>query len=93
MRGGTLSPGDGYASPLITNTAFHSLAIETGVEFMFGERVIGLDMEGTKIRRLRTDKDVYEAELFVDAAGAQAAEVAALTGPKFRCIPTATRAA
>ncbi|MGO8695892.1 MAG: NAD(P)/FAD-dependent oxidoreductase [Rectinemataceae bacterium] len=87
LRGGTFSPGDGYASPLITNTAFHRLAFESGVEFMFGEKVLGMDMEGAKIRRLRTDKGVYEAGLFVDAAGAQAAEVAALTGTELPVHP------
>jgi sarcosine oxidase subunit beta len=87
LRGGTFSPGDGYASPLITNTAFHRLAIESGVEFMFGEEAIGFDMEGAKVRRLRTDKEVYEAALFVDAAGAQAAEIAALAGAEISVHP------
>jgi sarcosine oxidase subunit beta len=87
LRGGTFSPGDGYASPLITNTAFHRLAIESGVEFMFGEEAIGFDMEGAKVRRLRTDKEVYEAALFVDAAGAKAAEIAALAGAEISVHP------
>ncbi|HTX73114.1 MAG TPA: FAD-dependent oxidoreductase [Rectinemataceae bacterium] len=87
LRGGTFSPGDGYASPLMTSTAFHKLAIGAGVEFMFDERVTGAEMEGTKLRRLRTDKDSYEAGLFVNAAGARAAEVAGWTGAEIPVHP------
>ena len=87
LRGGTFSPGDGYASPLMTSTAFHKLAIGAGVEFMFDERVTGAEMEGTKLRRLRTDKDSYEGGLFVNAAGARAAEVAGWTGAEIPVHP------
>jgi sarcosine oxidase, subunit beta len=80
LRGGTFSPGDGYASPLMTSSAFHRLALNEGVEFRFGETVTGFGIEGGRVRSLRTDKGSYEAAIFVDAAGAQAAEVAAMAG-------------
>lgn len=80
LRGGTFSPGDGYASTLKTNTAFHRLALEAGVEFRFGEEIVGLDMDGARVRRMRTDKGAYDAGLFVDAAGAQGAAIAAMAG-------------
>ncbi len=38
LRGGTYSPGDGYASPLKTAVAYHQLAMRAGVEFRFGEK-------------------------------------------------------
>ena len=41
LLGGTYSPGDGYASPLMTNTAFHRLARAAGAEFRFNETEIG----------------------------------------------------
>lgn len=87
LRGGTFSPGDGFASPLTANTAFHRLAIEAGAEFLFGETVTGMELEGGKIRRVRTDKEVYEAALFVDAAGAHAAEIASLAGAEIPVHP------
>jgi sarcosine oxidase subunit beta len=87
LRGGTFSPGDGYASPLKTSVAFHKLAAEAGVEFRFGENVTGLDMENNRVRRLRTSKDAYEAGLFVDAAGAQASEIAAMAGAEIPVHP------
>jgi sarcosine oxidase subunit beta len=80
LRGGTFSPGDGYASSLKTSVAFHKLALDAGAEFRFGEEVTGLDMEGRRVRRLITSKGAYEAGTFVDAAGAQAASIAALAG-------------
>lgn len=87
LRGGTFSPGDGYASPLKTAVAYHRLASQAGVEFRFGEKVIGLDMEGTRVRRLRTDKGAYEAGLYVDAAGAQGAEIAGMAGVEIPVHP------
>jgi sarcosine oxidase, subunit beta len=87
LRGGTFSPGDGYASPLKTSVAFHRLASQAGVEFRFGEEVIGLDLEGTGVRRLRTSKGSYEAGLYVDAAGAQAADIASMAGAEIPVHP------
>jgi sarcosine oxidase, subunit beta len=87
LRGGTFSPGDGYASPLRTSTAFHKLALDAGVEFSFGEEVAGLDMEGRRVARLRTKDRAYEAGLFVNAAGAQAAAIAAMAGAELPVHP------
>jgi sarcosine oxidase subunit beta len=80
LRGGTFSPGDGYASPLKASVAFHKLALEAGAEFRFGEEVTGFDLEGSRVRRMKTSGGAYEAGIFVDAAGAQAAEIAAMAG-------------
>jgi sarcosine oxidase, subunit beta len=87
LRGGTFSPGDGYASPLKTSVAFHRLASEAGVEFRFGEDVVGLDMGNKRVRRLKTSKGCYEAGLYVDAAGAQASEIAAMAGAEIPVHP------
>jgi sarcosine oxidase, subunit beta len=87
LRGGTFSPGDGYASPLKTAVAYHALASRLGVEFRFGEEVVGLDMEKGRVRRLRTDSGAYEAALYVDAAGARGAEIAAMAGAEIPVHP------
>ncbi len=80
LRGGTYSPGDGYASPLMTSTAFHRLAMEAGVEFRFRERVTGIEIAGGRVARLLTNLGDYAADLFVNAAGADAAEISGLAG-------------
>jgi sarcosine oxidase subunit beta len=80
LRGGTFSPGDGYASPLKTAAAFHALAAAAGAEFRFGEEIAGLEVERGRVRRLISSKGSYEAGLYVDAAGAHAASIAAMAG-------------
>jgi sarcosine oxidase subunit beta len=80
LRGGTLSPDDGHASPLLTVQAFYSQARRLGAEFHFGERATGLIVKSGKVRGVRTDKDEYGAEVVINAAGAWAAEVAAFAG-------------
>jgi sarcosine oxidase subunit beta len=87
LRGGTFSPGDGYASPLKTAVAFHKLASEAGVEFRFGESVTGLETQHGRVRRLTTNKGSYDAGLYVDAAGAQGAEIAAMAGAEIPVHP------
>ncbi|OHD15458.1 MAG: sulfurtransferase [Spirochaetes bacterium GWB1_59_5] len=78
LRGGTFSPGDGYASPLMTSTAFHRLALEAGAEFRFGETVASMKAAGGRIVSVRTDKDEYQAGTVVNAAGADAADIGGL---------------
>jgi sarcosine oxidase subunit beta len=78
LRGGTFSPGDGYASPLMTSTAFHRLALEAGAEFRFGETVASMKAAGGRIVSVRTDKDEYQAGTVVNAAGADATEIGGL---------------
>lgn len=78
LRGGTYSPGDGYASPLIANTAFHRLARAAGAEFRFGETVTAMKTTGGRVVSVRTDKDEYAAGTVVNAAGADAADIGGL---------------
>ncbi len=78
LRGGTYSPGDGYASPLIANTAFHRLARAAGAEFRFGETVSSMKTAGGRVVSVRTDKDEYAAGTVINAAGAYAADIGGL---------------
>lgn len=78
LRGGTYSPGDGYASPLMANTAFHRLARAAGAEFRFGETVTAMKTAGGRVVSVRTDQDEYSAGTVVNAAGAYAADIAGL---------------
>lgn len=78
LRGGTFSPGDGYASPLMASTAFHRLAREAGAQFHFGETVLSMEAIGGRISSVKTDKDEYSAGTVVNAAGAYAADIGAL---------------
>lgn len=80
LRGGTYSPGDGSASPLQTATAYHRLGMEAGVEFRFGESVTAIELSGGRVTRLKTDREEYQAGLYVNAAGAEGADIAGMAG-------------
>ena len=78
LLGGTLSPEDGNASPLLTLHAFYDRACALGAEFGFGETVTGIETDGGRVRAVRTDHGRYPAPVVVNAAGAHAREVARL---------------
>ena len=69
LRGGTLSPDDGSASPLRATQAFYRRARSLGVEFRFGESVGRILTEGGKVAGVMTQADTYRAPVVVDAAG------------------------
>ena len=80
LIGGTFSPDDGHASPLLAIHAFYSRAKKLGAEFLFNEKATGYDIDGGRVRTVRTDKGEYRAAVVVNAAGPWGAEVAALAG-------------
>jgi sarcosine oxidase subunit beta len=80
LIGGTFSPDDGNASPLLAVHAFYTRAKKLGTEFRFDERVTAIRTEGGRVRGVSTDKGQYDAPIVVNAAGPWAAEVAALAG-------------
>jgi len=80
LLGGTLSPEDGNASPLLVLHAFYEQARALGAEFSFGETVTAIETDGGRVRAVRTDRGRYAAPVVLNAAGAHAREVARLAG-------------
>jgi sarcosine oxidase subunit beta len=80
LIGGTFSPDDGNASPLLAIHAFYRRARALGARFLFNERVTGLIVSGGRVAGVRTDKGEYGAAVVVNAAGPWGAEVAAMAG-------------
>jgi sarcosine oxidase subunit beta len=80
LLGGTYSPEDGHCSPLLALHAFYERARRLGATFRFGERVTGVAAEGGRVRGIVTDRDRYGADVVINASGAWAREVAALSG-------------
>jgi sarcosine oxidase subunit beta len=93
LVGGTLSPDDGNASPLLAIHAFYRHAQKLGVEFRFGEEVVGIVFEGGRVRGVRTDKDEYSADVVINAAGPWARQVAEMAGLEVPVQPDAHEAA
>jgi sarcosine oxidase subunit beta len=80
LLGGTYSPGDGSASPLLTAHAFYTRARGRGAEFRFRERVTGIIRRRGKVVGVRTDQGGYATETVINAAGPWARAVAQMPG-------------
>lgn len=87
LRGGTWSPDDGSASPLLSVNAFYRRAVKLGAEFRFNEPVKEILAEGGAVKGVRTAQGPYHAKWVVNAAGAQAAAVSELAGVKVPVRP------
>jgi len=80
LIGGTFSPDDGSASPLLSAHAFYRRAKERGARFHFGERVTGVISRRGQVVGVRTDKGGYATETLINAAGPWARQVADMGG-------------
>ncbi|MBU2529601.1 MAG: FAD-binding oxidoreductase, partial [Elusimicrobia bacterium] len=80
LRGGTFSPDDGSASPLLALNAFYEAALKAGAIFKFKEKVITILTEKNAIKGVSTDNGEYFAPIVVNAAGAYAKEISGTVG-------------
>jgi sarcosine oxidase subunit beta len=70
LIGGTYSPDDGSASPLLSVAAFYRRACRLGVQFRFKEAVNKIICQDDTVRGVETGHGRYAASVVVDAAGA-----------------------
>lgn len=92
LRGGTFSPEDGSASPLMASHAFYTNAVRAGAEFHFNEHVSAVQLTNGKITGVSTEKEVYGCKYLINAAGAWAAELSRLVGVDIPVSPDAHEA-
>ncbi|MBI9089505.1 MAG: FAD-binding oxidoreductase [Desulfobacterium sp.] len=70
LMGGTFSPEDGSASPLLAINAFYRKALATNnVTFRFKEKVTAIAQAKGRVTGVITDQGAYSAPVVVDAAG------------------------
>lgn len=93
LIGGTFSPDDGSASPMLSAHAFWKQAVASGAEFRFQEVPTAVLTEGGRVAGVRTNKGEYGARYVVNAAGAWAREVSALVGVDVPVTPDLHEAA
>lgn len=93
LIGGTFSPGDGSASPLLSNHAYYAHAQEAGAEFRFNEPVLSMTMRNNRIESVETCSGKYSAAVIVNTAGANAAEIGAMAGVDLPVKPDSHEAA
>lgn len=87
LLGGTWSPGDGSASPMLSVYAFCRKARRAGAEFRFGETVTGMETNGGRIDAVVTDGGRYPCGWVANCSGAEARDVAGLAGVEVRVDP------
>ncbi|MBW2094260.1 MAG: FAD-binding oxidoreductase [Deltaproteobacteria bacterium] len=93
LLGGTFSPEDGSASPLLAINAFYRKALSSGVEFHFRETVEEITAENDKITGVKTGDETYRAPVVVDAAGPFSRPLCSMAGIDFPVYPDSHEAA
>ncbi len=80
LRGGTFSPDDGSASPMLANFSMYEKSLEYGAKYRFREEVKSIIIENNKVKGVKTNNDAYYAPVVVNAAGAYGKEIAKMAG-------------
>jgi sarcosine oxidase, subunit beta len=93
LLGGTLSPDDGNASPLLAIHAFYEQAKKMDAKFAFQEKVISISTQNGKISGVATDKGKYSTEVVINAAGGWSNNIASLLGFEIPVRPDSHEAA
>ena len=78
--GASWCPTDGHANPMKTTLAYYRKARALGVRFITGEKVVRLEKIHGKLRKVITEKNVYEAEKVLVAAGYESREIIRTVG-------------
>jgi glycine cleavage system aminomethyltransferase T/glycine/D-amino acid oxidase-like deaminating enzyme len=87
VLGAAWLPTDGYLDPSQLTFALAERAREGGARLFTSTRVTGIDHEGGRVRRVRTERGDIEAETVVIAAGMFSAEVGRLAGVRLPIQP------
>jgi len=93
LIGGTYSPDDGSASPLLATHAFYNHALKLGAKFHFSENIESILIDHGKICGVKTDKASYHAKIVINAAGPWANQIGKLVGVDIPVTPDSHEAA
>jgi sarcosine oxidase subunit beta len=87
LLGGTYSPRDGSASPLLAIESFYKHAKKYGAIFKFREKVTGFETDKEKITAVKTANGTYYADIVINCAGGNASEIGKLAGVELPVTP------
>ena len=93
LLGGTFSPRDGSASPMLVNHAYYTHAIDHGAVFHFSEPVVGLKTSKNRITEVITSQSTYTSDFVINTAGAAAVEIGQMVGIDIPVRPDSHEAA
>ncbi len=80
LHGGTFSPEDGSASPLLATHSFYKQAKKLGAEFHFNETVLEIISKNGKVSGIKTNLGTYSCDFIINAAGPWAKQIGSLAG-------------
>ena len=92
LRGGTFSPDDGSASPLLAANAFYRQGLKEGAKFALREKVESITLEAEGIYAVKTNLQTYHAPYVVNAAGSFTKEIGNMVGIDIPMNPTSHEA-
>ena len=75
LLGGTYSPEDGNASPLLALHAFYRHSKNNGAEYHFNEKVMDILTKKKKVVEIKTTNGRYKTSFVINAAGAHAKDL------------------
>jgi glycine cleavage system aminomethyltransferase T/glycine/D-amino acid oxidase-like deaminating enzyme len=78
---------DGYLDPSQLTYALANMARAAGVRIFPYTRVIGIDVDAGRVRRVRTDRGDIDCEVVVNCGGMFAAEIGRLAGVRVPIVP------
>ncbi len=87
LLGGTYSPEDGNSSPLKSLYAIQKQSLSNGVEYFFKESVTNIEQKNGTVEKIITNKDEYETNFVINAAGASAKQIGELVGLNLPIFP------
>ncbi len=87
LLGGTYSPEDGSASPLLSAFSFHRRAAEAGADFHFNETVQQILTDSGRVIGVRTNQGDYHCRWVVNAAGGWARSLSKTIGVDIPVAP------
>ena len=87
LLGGTYSPEDGNASPLLSLHSFYRKSKELGAEYKFNEEVIDIITKDKAVLGVKTTNAEYKTQCVINAAGGHAKKVGNMIGIDLPVIP------
>ena len=80
LLGGTYSPEDGNASPLLSLHSFFRRSKDLGANYHFNEKVIDILTKNNRVISVKTTKGRYNTQSIINAAGAHAKDIGNMVG-------------
>ncbi|HEY8542608.1 MAG TPA: NAD(P)/FAD-dependent oxidoreductase [Pseudothermotoga sp.] len=83
VKCGLWAPTAGITEPWMVAIAAVENAVANGAKIVLNEKVIGFEKENDRIKKVITDKNSYQADIVINAAGLFADQIAILAGAEY----------